>query len=381
MGKDVTPRLGLWILALKLGAKLLPALGKVLGLAVKTKGGLAALSFAGYSFMFTWQFAVVIMVSLGIHEAGHVWAMRRCGIPTKGFYFIPFFGGAAVPDRTWRTQKEHLYVALMGPIWGILVALPCIAAFLVTGNVLWAGIASWVAAINLINLLPIYPLDGGRVLHSVMLPSKSRAQLFSFIALSLGMGTLMAYVGIYLFAYMSLIGLLQLSVENRKMESDLANAKEANQLKEMVATQRKRLEIISPGVFDRLGRLSHHERAILRAGFDEKVSRAKKSESVSHIADDTATSERDDELQSDLDDDSILEEDFELRYLEHADNLEKLQQDLEETFQEVTTLEALTYPQRALGLLSFFLLAIVLAGLVSTLAGVDGAEAALKAFQ
>ncbi|MEY4668573.1 MAG: hypothetical protein RL518_1272 [Pseudomonadota bacterium] len=133
------PRLGLWILMAKLGGKFAPFVLKALGVLLKTKGGLAALSFAGYSFMFTWQFAVVIMVALGVHEAGHVWAMRRCRIPTKGFYFIPFVGGAAVPERAWHTQREHLYVALMGPVWGTCVAVPLICAYLFTGNALWAA--------------------------------------------------------------------------------------------------------------------------------------------------------------------------------------------------------------------------------------------------
>jgi Zn-dependent protease len=229
MAEAKTIKVGLWLIFVKLGAKILPAIMKVFSIALKTKGGLAALSFAGYSAVFTWQFALILMISLGIHEAGHVWAMRRCGIPTRGFYFIPFIGGAAVPDRKWHSQREHLYVALMGPVWGAFCALAATIVYLVTENVLWAGISSWIAVLNLINLLPVYPLDGGRVLHSVVLPSESRAQRIAFLSLMVVMIVALAMSGLTLFMVIGLAGLFEVYNEDKEARKRLARRENASE--------------------------------------------------------------------------------------------------------------------------------------------------------
>ena len=90
---------GLLTLAGKIFAKVLPVLVKSLKLLKFGKMGLAAASFAGYAILFSWKFALLLMIAVGWHESGHVWAMKKMGIKTKGFYFIPFVGGAAVANE------------------------------------------------------------------------------------------------------------------------------------------------------------------------------------------------------------------------------------------------------------------------------------------
>ncbi len=137
-----------------LGLKLLKS-GKIL---------LAGLTLATYSYLFTWQFAVAIMWAIGVHEMGHVWAMRRTGMKTPGFYFIPIFGGAAIGERA-TSEWQDVYITAMGPTWGILSAIPPIIMYFITGNPLWAAICGGIGLINLFTLLPIYPLDGGRLMN------------------------------------------------------------------------------------------------------------------------------------------------------------------------------------------------------------------------
>lgn len=141
---------------------------KLLKTAKAVKATLAAASFGAYAWLFTWEFAAVILSALVIHEAGHCWAMRRCGIPTRGFYLIPFVGGAAVPERDFRTRDEEVFVAAMGPTFGlasILVLAP--AMYVYDGLAMAAGVAAIVAFLNFFNLLPITPLDGGRIVKCV----------------------------------------------------------------------------------------------------------------------------------------------------------------------------------------------------------------------
>lgn len=156
--------------------------GKVWSLTAKlvktlkiVKVGMAAASMASYAYLFSWQFAAVIMAMLFIHESGHIWAMKRCGIPTKGIFFIPFLGGAAVASEEFGSRDNECYTAIWGPIWGGLFALTILGFYFVTRNPLFAGIASWAAFINLFQLLPVSPLDGGRIVKSIAFSFSSYA--------------------------------------------------------------------------------------------------------------------------------------------------------------------------------------------------------------
>jgi Zn-dependent protease len=154
----------------KLGSKLAASFGK-LGAgalkAVKTANvGWAVASAATYSLLFSWKFALAIMLQLFIHEYGHVHAMRKTGMKVRGMYFVPFLGALAVTEDSFSSRRQQAYVALNGPVWGSLAALVPAALFLWTGDALWATIAAWWALVNLFNLLPIAPLDGGRVMQA-----------------------------------------------------------------------------------------------------------------------------------------------------------------------------------------------------------------------
>jgi Zn-dependent protease len=163
-------RMGVWALAAKLGSKLAASFGKLAatGLkAVKTANvGWAAASVATYSLLFSWKFALALMVQLFIHEYGHVHAMRRTGMRVRGMYFVPLLGALAVTDDAFTSRRQQVYVALNGPLWGSLAALAPAGLWLWTHEPQWAAIAAFWALVNLFNLLPIAPLDGGRALQA-----------------------------------------------------------------------------------------------------------------------------------------------------------------------------------------------------------------------
>ncbi len=154
------PRIGL------LG--LLAKLGGVLAKALKTANlGWAAASFAAYGVIFSWSFAAALLLQLFVHEYGHVHAMRRTGMRVRGMYFIPFLGAAAVSEDVFTSRRQQAYVALNGPFWGSAFALLPLGLWLATRDPEFAAIASWWALLNLFNLLPILPLDGGRLLQAL----------------------------------------------------------------------------------------------------------------------------------------------------------------------------------------------------------------------
>lgn len=153
----------LLILLAKMGGLLLKLL-KGLKFA---KFGLGAATFGSYALLTDWRFAAVILFVIGIHESGHVWAMRRSGVPTRGFYFLPFVGGVAIADAPMPDRESTVFMALAGPVWGFGATLFIYAGFLYTGNPLWEVAACWGAFVNLLNLLPMAPLDGGHVVKAL----------------------------------------------------------------------------------------------------------------------------------------------------------------------------------------------------------------------
>lgn len=203
---------GLLAIVAKVGGKIV----KGIPVGLKTfKPGLALASGAVFGVIFTWQFAVAIMVMLAFHEYGHVHAMRRAGLQVRGIYFIPLLGAAAVTEDTWRRRTDQARIALNGPLWGLALTAVAVAVDATTGHEYpFAGVVvAWWALVNLFNLLPISPLDGGRILHAIAYSLGSRSGIalsVAMIAAALGLAFLL---GIGLLAFVGLIGLLEFATE------------------------------------------------------------------------------------------------------------------------------------------------------------------------
>ena len=119
-----------------------------------------------YVTLFGWQFAVVIILLLLAHEFGHYFAFRAYGLPAKLPMLIPLFGAVtygAVPE-----ELEHdAYIALAGPLTGLALAVACYAAGVLTHDRFWFAVADTSAFLNLFNMIPIPPFDGGRVVGAI----------------------------------------------------------------------------------------------------------------------------------------------------------------------------------------------------------------------
>jgi len=205
---------GLMGLVAKLGTKLLGGLSKAGAGALKAAKtanlGWAAASAATWSILFSWKFALAIMVQLFVHEYGHVHAMRRSGMKVRGLYFVPFLGALAVSEDAFTSRRQQAYVALSGPIWGSALALLPAGLWLWTGEPTWAAIAAWWALINLFNLLPIAPLDGGRIMHAFAWSFSSSLGLAASVAGLAGAVALGASLGLSLIWLVAGLGAMEL---------------------------------------------------------------------------------------------------------------------------------------------------------------------------
>jgi len=147
------------------------------------KVALVAASVAVYSVIFTVEFALALVAVLMFHEYGHVRAMKKFGIPTKGFYLIPFLGGIAIGDKA-KTQWESLYISMMGPVYGLIMTALFYAIYLVTDSHFCGLVAATSALLNLFNLLPIHPLDGGQVVKALVFSRRNQLALILFLGVS-----------------------------------------------------------------------------------------------------------------------------------------------------------------------------------------------------
>jgi Zn-dependent protease len=122
-----------------------------------------------YIVIFGWKLAVVIMLLLLAHELGHYFAFRAYGLPVRLPAFVPLLGAftAGAPPE----DLEHdAYIALAGPLTGLGLAAACYAMGIATHDRFWYACADLSAFLNLFNMIPTPPFDGGRVIGALWPP-------------------------------------------------------------------------------------------------------------------------------------------------------------------------------------------------------------------
>src|ERR1700716_1801723 len=132
-----------------------------------TTSGSMLVSIAAYSLFFGWTFAVGFVLLLLVHEMGHVIQLRREGIKASAPMFIPFLGAVVSAKSLGKNATAEARVGLAGPVLGSLGAAALIPVYLLTGDELWRALAFTGFFLNLINLLPVVPLDGGRAMAAL----------------------------------------------------------------------------------------------------------------------------------------------------------------------------------------------------------------------
>ncbi len=182
---------------------------KLLQSAKVIKVALATASVAVYSVMFTFEFAIALIGVLVFHEYGHLRAMKKFGIPTKGMYLIPFVGGIALGDKP-RTQWEDVYISMMGPVYGLFLTAVFYVIYLVTDSHFCGLVASTSALLNLVNLFPVYPLDGGRVVKALVFSRRNNLSLMLLLAISAFCLVLSWQLGLVFLGFFIVIGVVDL---------------------------------------------------------------------------------------------------------------------------------------------------------------------------
>ena len=175
--EPIRPEGGMWSMVKRLLVPL-AAIGFLLAkfkgllfllLKVKFVGtGLSMLVSAGaWALIYPVWFAVGLVVLIWVHEMGHVLQLRREGIRASAPMFIPFLGAFVAMKEMPKNALAEARVGLAGPVLGTLGGLATVGLYALTQNPLFLGLAFFNFLLNLVNLIPVLPLDGGRAVGAL----------------------------------------------------------------------------------------------------------------------------------------------------------------------------------------------------------------------
>lgn len=174
-----------------------------------------------------WEFGLGLLVIIFVHELGHLLAMQLFGYRDTSMLMIPLFGGVAMGKNENATLSQKFWVYILGPLPGIIIGiiLGVYSSYVSPFNWLHT-FAITAIVINLLNLLPIYPLDGGKIVNLLLQPYPYLGFAFKLICavISICLGCL----GQSIFLFLGVIILISLP-------TDLRTAKAISRLKHQQA--------------------------------------------------------------------------------------------------------------------------------------------------
>ena len=165
---------------------------------------------------------LLLVAALFVHEFGHLLAYKLIGQPWGRMVFLPFLGALAMPRLPFDSQGQSVFAALMGPGFSVLLAFACAIPFMLGQPIhpVLAGLGLMTAGINIFNLLPAEPLDGGIALRSVLarlIGQKAQLGLVSIGVVITGAGFYYEQIGLILFGATAILA----NIKPRKIDQGL----------------------------------------------------------------------------------------------------------------------------------------------------------------
>ena len=155
------------VFAVKFAAKLKVLLLLIPKAKLFTTSGTMLVSIGAYTLIWGWRFAVGFVLLLLVHEMGHVIQLRREGIEASAPMFIPFLGAVVAAKSLGGNALAEARVGLAGPVLGSLGTAALLPVAAATDSDLLRALAFTGFFLNLFNLLPVVPLDGGRAMAAM----------------------------------------------------------------------------------------------------------------------------------------------------------------------------------------------------------------------
>ncbi len=161
----------------------------------------------------------VIVVSVLIHELGHFVAMEQLGYEDVRIFFLPLFGAASSGTNPPRDSLKRSVVLIAGPVPGVLIGAACSVYSRYTGDTTGASIAETFLVINALNLLPVPPMDGGRLLDELIFAKSPVGVIFARIVSGIGLLTISVTCNAPLLALLSILPFLFIKSSYRKAKA------------------------------------------------------------------------------------------------------------------------------------------------------------------
>jgi Zn-dependent protease len=120
-----------------------------------------------YATQFGWWYALGFVLLIAVHESGHVFAARGAGLKVSMPIFIPFVGAFISMKQQPTNARMEAIIAAGGPVLGSIGAFACLAIGIAFQSNLFLALAYTGCLLNLFNLVPVHPLDGGRIVTAI----------------------------------------------------------------------------------------------------------------------------------------------------------------------------------------------------------------------
>jgi Zn-dependent protease len=159
-------------------------------------------------------FALGLVLSIYVHEMGHVASLMRYGFRASAPLFVPGLGAFIRLSQVMTDPRQDARVGLAGPIWGLGAALFCAGVYAMTMHPIWGAVAQIGAWINLFNLAPVWQLDGGRAFRSL-----SRSQRWLALA---AVATVWAFTSQGMLVLLMLAGVARMMTDKSNPSRDTA---------------------------------------------------------------------------------------------------------------------------------------------------------------
>jgi Zn-dependent protease len=166
--------------------------------------------------------SLLLVAALFVHEYGHLLAYKLMGQPWGRMVFLPFLGALAMPRLPFESQGQSVFAALMGPGFSVILAAACAVPYWLGWhmNPVITGLGLMTAAINIFNLVPAEPLDGGIALRSVLARLIGQYASWGLIAMGAAitsMGLYYEQIGLILFGATAILA----NLKPRKIDAGL----------------------------------------------------------------------------------------------------------------------------------------------------------------
>lgn len=158
-------------------------------------------------------FVLILALVVFFHELGHFLAMKIFNYNEVKMFFIPLFGALVTGKKEQVSQTQRAFIILAGPIPGIIVGL--IMIYLGVNNYVLMVIAHMLLVLNLFNLIPISPLDGGALIETIFFNSKEKLQALFIILSIIGSIVIAFFLESYFLLIIPFILMIRLSAQSQ----------------------------------------------------------------------------------------------------------------------------------------------------------------------